>query len=250
MKKEAVKNQGIVLKKTDYKETGSIITLITNEGIETLIVKGTKKTSSKLRSLTNIFSWIDYVRTSNDGLNTLIEGTVVESYCSFYDDIEKMSYAQVIIEKILILSNSITDYQILYSFLIDIFNLLSSTNYPEIVTLVFEVKLLYLLGIAPNLKNCIKCQKAVDGVFVLNEGGIICRNCLRNYKYSFILNNEETDVFKLLYLIKLNMINQNFYDIVKSVYQRLNLAVDYYYNYFLDFTSSAKKVIKQLTIRQ
>lgn len=250
MKKEAVKNQGIVLKKTDYKETGSIITLITNEGIETLIVKGTKKTSSKLRSLTNIFSLIDYVRTSNDGLNTLIEGTVVESYCNFYDDIEKMSYAQVIIEKILILSNSITDYQILYSFLIDIFNLLSFTNYPEIVTLVFEVKLLYLLGIAPNLKTCIKCQKAADGVFVLNEGGIICRNCLRNYKYSFILNNEETDVFKLLYLIKINMINQNFYDIIKSVYQRLNLAVDYYYNYFLDFTSSAKKVIKQLTIRQ
>ncbi len=250
MKKEAVKNQGIVLKKTDYKETGNIITLITNEGIETLIVKGTKKTSSKLRSLTNIFSLIEYVRTSNDGLNTLIEGTVVQSYSKFYDDIKKMSYAQVIIEKILILNNSITDYRILYSFIIDIFNLLSSTNYPEIVTLVFEVKLLYLLGIAPNLKNCIKCQKAIDGIFVLNEGGIICHNCLRNYKYSFILSNEETEAFKILYLIKLSMINQSFYDIIKSVYQRLNLAVDYYYNYFLDFTSSAKKVIKQLTISQ
>lgn len=250
MKKEAVKNQGIVLKKTDYKETGNIITLITNDGIETLIVKGTKKTSSKLRGLINIFSLIDYVRTSNDGLNTLIEGTVVQSYSNFYDDIKKMSYAQVIIEKILILNNSITDYQTLYSFIIDIFNLLSSTNYPEIVTLVFEVKLLYLLGIAPNLKNCIKCQKAINGIFVLNEGGIICHTCLRNYKYSVVLSSEETEVFKLLYLIKLNMINQNFYDIIKSVYQRLNLAVDYYYNYFLDFTSSAKKVIKQLTISQ
>lgn len=247
MKKETIKNQGIVLKKTDYKENANLITVLTADGLESLIIKGTKKSTSKLRSLTNTFSVIDYVRTQNDGINTLIEGTVLKSYSDFYDDIEKMSYAQVIIEKVLILNHSITDFKTLYSFIIDIFDLMAKYPYEKIITLLFEIKLLYLLGLAPNVKSCIKCQKEKNGVFVLNEGGIICHECLRHYRYSFILNNEETEIFKLIYLIKLNMINQNFFDIIIPKYQRLNLAIDYYYNYFLDFTSNTKRIIKQLT---
>lgn len=248
MKNETIKNKGIVLKKTDYKENANLITVLTADGLESLIVKGTKKSSSKLRSLTNIFSLIDYVRTQNDGINTLIEGTVLKSYSNFYDNIEKMSYAQVMIEKILILNHSITDFNTLYSFIIDIFDLMVKHPYAKIITLLFEIKFLYLLGLAPNVKHCIKCQKEKNGVLVLNEGGIICHECLRYYRYSFILNNEETEIFKLIYLIKLNIINQKFFDLIIPNYQRLNLAVDYYYNYFLDFTSNTKKIIKQLTI--
>lgn len=247
MKNETTKIQGIVLKKRDYKESGNIITVLTMNGLETLIIKGTKKPSSKLRGLTNIFSIIDYVRTSNDGLNTLIEGTVLKSYYNFYDDIDKMSYAQVIIEKILVLNNSITNYKTLYLFVEDIFDLFTKFNDVRIITLIFEIKLLYLLGIAPNFKKCTKCTNEKNGLFVLDEGGIICNECLNYFKYSFILNQVETDAFKLVYLIKIDKINDDFFNTIKPFYQRLNLAVDYYYNYFLDFNSNTKKIIKQLT---
>ncbi len=247
MKNEKIKCQGIVLKTTDYKESGNLITILTSEGLKSLIVRGTKKVSTKMRGLTNIFSVIDFVQTNHDGLNTIVEGVTVKSYSGLYDNVLNMAYAQVLLEKVMVLSASITDYQILYNFLMDILDILSISKEPALITLIFEVKLLYLLGLSPNFKNCTLCHKTTTGRFVLSEGGIVCNKCFRPQNYFLHLTIEETDVFKLIYLIKLSNVSQMLLDAIKPFYQRLNLFIDQYYNYFLDFNAKTKKIINQLT---
>lgn len=247
MKNAKIKTRGIVLKTSDYKENGNIITILTSKGLENLIVRGSKKPSSKMRSLVQLFNEIEIVQTDYEGLNTITEGVVTKSFSEFYDNILNMSYASIILEKILILNTSISDYEILYNFLIESFNLLSKTKYPEIITLIFEVKLLYLLGLAPNFKKCGLCGKPGNGHFVLSEGGIICDSCINTSKYLISLSTEETEIFKLLYLIKMDKINQSFYETVKNHYQKINYFIDQYYNYFLDFSSKTKKIINQIT---
>lgn len=247
MKNEKIKCQGVVLKTTDYKESGSLITLLTIDGIKNLIVRGTKKTTSKMRSLTNAFNLIEVVQTDNGGLNTIVEGSVIKHYTEFYDDIIKISYAEVIVEKILILNTSITNYATLYQFVLDTLDLLAKNNSPELVVLVFETKLLYLLGIAPNFKECICCHKTKKGRLILSEGSIVCDECISNYKHSTSLDEYETELLKFIYLIKMNKINQEFFEIISPFYQKLNFFIDLYYNNFLDFVSKTKKIINQIT---
>lgn len=246
MKNEKIKCQGVVLKTTDYKENANLITILTNKGIKNLIIRGTKKLSSKMRGLTNVFNIIEVVQTDNDGLNTITEGSVIKSYVGFYDEILKISYAEVMIEKILVLNSSITNYETLYQFVIQIFDLLLASREPELVVLLFETKLLYLLGIAPNFKECVNCHKMLANRLVLSEGGVVCDECIQKNHYTFVLNENETTALKIIYLIKIERIKDDFYDTIRPFYQKLNLFMDLYYNNFLDFTSKVKKVINQI----
>lgn len=247
MKNEKIKCQGVVLKTTDYKENANLITILTNDGIKNLIIRGTKKLSSKMRSLTNIFNIIEIVQTDNGGLNTITEGSVIKNYAGFYDDVLKISYAEAIIEKILVLNSSITNYETLYQFVIKIFDLLLTSKEPELVVLVFETKLLYLVGIAPNFKECVNCHKKEANRLILSEGGVVCDECIQKNRYAMVLNENETMALKIIYLIKIERIEQDFYDTIRPFYQKLNFFIDLYYSNFLDFTSKTKKIINQIS---
>lgn len=152
-------------KNKDYKENACLVTLLTKEGIINLIVRGAKKANSKTRILTNQYSVIDFCQTDTNSLNTLTEGVVVDSNLPLYKDVLKLNYAQVIVEKILVLANSLSSFDILYDFFLQTIKLLGETSYPEIVVLLFEVKLWYLLGIAPNFQSCPRCGKKYKRIF-------------------------------------------------------------------------------------
>ena len=74
------KQEGIVIKKSDYKENASLITVLTKEGKLSLIVRGAKKINSVTRNYTNLFTKLDFNATNNLKLNTLTEALVISSY--------------------------------------------------------------------------------------------------------------------------------------------------------------------------
>lgn len=242
------KNRGVVLKNKDYKENACLVTLLTKEGIINLIVRGAKKANSKTRILTNQYSVIDFCQTDTNSLNTLTEGVVVDSNLPLYKDVLKLNYAQVIVEKILVLANSLSSFDILYDFFLQTIKLLGETSYPEIVVLLFEVKLWYLLGIAPNFQSCPRCgKKNIRGSFTISAGGIICSECLK--KQNFVNNGlslDASEVLKWLYLIKMNQINEKFLELIIPFYQILNQLVDEYYQEYLGYTSASKVVLSKL----
>ena len=65
----------------------------------------------------------------------------------------------------------------------------------------FDLKLLYLLGVSPEFRECVICgnKDIEDGKFSVENGGVICNKHLINYVN---LDVVETKALKLIYYIK------------------------------------------------
>ena len=118
------KSQGIVIKKSDYKENANIITLLTKEGKLSLIVRGAKKINSVTRNYTNLFSQLDFNATDNLKLNTLTEAITINPFINIYDDVDKLNAGMVILEKINLLTDEIQNTELFYEFVLKMLNLL------------------------------------------------------------------------------------------------------------------------------
>lgn len=239
------KKTGIILKTKDYKENASLITILTNEGILTLILRGAKKTTSKNHLLNNVFSEISFNQTMDKSLNTLTEAVVVNSHYKIHQDIIKINYVYVIIEKILVLNSSITDFETLYSFFSKILNLMDNTKYPSLLTNLFELKLCYLLGIGPIVNKCVVCNKKTElNYFSINLGGILCNECKEKHLLHY--KNEVSTILKFLYLINIDLVNDEFLEKCFLFKDDIDLIINQYYDNYLDFKSKSKLIISKL----
>ena len=80
--------------------------------------------------------------------------------------------------------------------------------------------------------------------------GVICKKCMIYDDFNsnnFILNNELTKVFKYLYYIKIENVDEEFLKLIFEIEKisgekELNKTIDLYYQEYLDFTSKVKKV--------
>lgn len=244
MKPVALK-EGIILKTTDYKDQAVLVNVLTPNGLENFIIKGAKKISGGTRLLANALSKIVFSCTESEGLNTIIEGSCKDNYITIKSNIDKMLNAYAIMEKILTFSSQVTNNDLFYHFVEEILDLLSSDLSEDLVVILFDIKLTFLIGIGPELKHCVKCGKSVDnGVFSIYNGGCFCRSC--KIMESYDLNEEETKALTLLYLIKLKMVDKKLEAIVKDNLKKLLWVIDLYYQKHLDFTSKAKIVMKEM----
>lgn len=239
------KAQGIVIKKIDYKENANLITLLTKEGKLSLIVRGAKKINSVMRNYTNLFSILDFNATTNLSLNTLTEATVVNSFINIVSDMDKLNAGMVILEKINYFCDEIQNKELFYDFVKLIFDKLNNTNYPYLLMCLFELKLLYLLGVSPEFKQCVICgnKDVEDGSFSVENGGVICTKHMINYVN---LNQTETKALQLLYFIKPDKIDEEFLKLISDYEQNLIKTVDSFYERHLDYHSKAKMIIKTI----
>lgn len=247
------KYQGLVLKTKDYKESSSLVTIITKDFKQNYIVKGTKKINSKTSKWINFLNNISFNATDTTSLNTLTEAYVINSYTNIILDQTKLEVAFVITEKLELLFEQVTDTNKLYDFTLKILELLNNSSYPRQILQLFEIKIMYLLGIAPVLNVCMNCENDDENIeFFLdvNLGGVICKKCLKyqdinNSKY--ILSDELTKVFKYLYYIKIDNVDEEFLKLIYDIEQikgenELNKIIDLSYQQYLDFYSKVKKV--------
>lgn len=239
------KQQGIILKAKEFKESSSLINVLTSDGLITMVLRGTTSLTSGNKKYTIVPVKVDFLRTDTMAMPTFTEGEIVENYTNLKNDSHKTLITTAIIEKILTFAEHIDDKVLFYDFVGQIFNLLNTYQESMIILNIFEVKLLYLLGLAPNLLICCNCQKKAKKLyFSLNLGGVICENCAHILNYD--LDTNATMVFKYLYLIKLNQINDEFFQIINNIGVDLNDFIDLYYEKYIDFKSVSKKIIKKL----
>jgi DNA repair protein RecO (recombination protein O) len=215
-----IKNKGIVIKVQDYLENAVLATILTAKGKETLIIRGAKKVNSSTKRFAGVLTNLEFNHTETNGLSTLTEALVLDNYTSIKDDLIKFNYAIVILEKLNFFSEQITDYETLYNFTSSILDVLKNTNYNNAVNLIFEIKLLYLLGVAPSFNKCPSCgAKAINGALDIRSGGFLCEKC--HYLKEVSLNINDSLLFKKIYITKIKLKKLLHYPLM--ILKRLNL---------------------------
>jgi DNA repair protein RecO (recombination protein O) len=186
-----VKAEGIVIRSMKMGETSKLVTLFTRElGILKVVAKGSRSSKSRLGAALEplTVSRIVYYHKENRELQFLSQAEIIEFFPNLPNDLERWGFANACGELVARSQIGIEATPKLYPILL---NTLRAMNEPAAQPRVcfwgFQMKLLGVLGFAPNLRRCLQCNTAGPTVqtyddrvachFDVARGGFLCGNC-------------------------------------------------------------------------
>ncbi|MCM8790152.1 MAG: DNA repair protein RecO [Candidatus Omnitrophica bacterium] len=186
------KSEGILLRRQDLRETSIILTFYTKDfGKIRGIVRGVRGPRAQWTGGggLELFAHDDivfYERKRAD-VYTISQCDLIDYFNPIRESLEKLSYATYIIElldSVTALSDKNAE---VFNLILNSLRLLSGQASPRRVARIFEIKLLSLLGLMPNMGCCSSCGTATAGGFrfSLRHGGLLCKECLANDNQAF-----------------------------------------------------------------
>jgi len=206
------KVNGIVLKSIKYSDTDRIITCYTQEyGKIQCIAKRARKQKSTFTSNIDLLTFAEMVivKKGIKNIYPLREAIILQSYHRLYEDPPRL-YAGFYMAELIQELTSLEDKKPeILTLLLRQLNMLQKGEDKEKLTLIFEARLLTLLGYQPQLEKCMLCSAAPAAApssafssassspstspptsgkmgFIPSMGGIVCQDCCRKKHISGI----------------------------------------------------------------
>lgn len=179
------KSEALVLRKQDLRETSLIVTFYTKDyGKIKGILRGVRGSRSSQVGGAALEPFaldeiVFYDRKRGD-IFTVSQCDLADFFGPARGSLEKLSYALYMTE----LLDSVTTLgdpnRDVFDLAVNSLRLLSGGSSPRRVTRIFEIKLLSLLGLMPELGSCANCGGEADAQarFSFRNGGLICKKCL------------------------------------------------------------------------
>lgn len=182
-------SQAIVLNRSAYRESDSLVTVYTKDfGKLSLVARGTKKIQSKLAGHLEPLSLVDVLIIKGRGFDYIGSALMKDAYLNIKDNLNKIYYAGRAINCFSRLIKEGEPDERLFFLLGRWLEVLD--NYPdeefskengEIFFIFFVLKLLSELGYKPEMYNYLNCREKImpgKNYFNLKNGGLICEKCL------------------------------------------------------------------------
>ncbi|MBD8069185.1 DNA repair protein RecO [Bacillus sp. PS06] len=240
------KCEGIVIRTNNYGESNKIITLFTREwGKVGVMARGAKKPSSRLASITQLFTYGQFLVQRTSGLGTLQQGETIKTYRSIREDIFLTAYASYVVE----LTDKSTDDKKPNPFL---FELLSQTLHYmdegydlDILLYIYEMKMLQVLGLSPKLDGCSVCGSTEgEFAFSIREGGFLCHRCYQHDKFVMKLSQTTIKLLRLFYYFDLNRLGK--IDVKQETKDELKKVITAYYDEYSGLSIKSKRFLNQI----
>lgn len=235
--------EGIVLNSKDYSDTSKILDIFTKEyGVIGVLAKGCKSLKSKLRSVTDKFTYATFtIYYKKDKLSLLNEASIINNFSNLKKDIEKISYASFLLD----LTNQVYKQsfeQDLYDLLINALIKINEHFNPFIITNIVELKCLDYLGVMPNLNGCSICGSKLIDTLSSDKGGYLCKKCRTNEP---IVDEKVLKLIRIYYYVDLKKLTAFNVDI--SVVNKVNNFIDEYYDRYTGLYLKSKTILKKIS---
>ncbi|MEW6381304.1 MAG: DNA repair protein RecO [bacterium] len=181
---------GIILKSIKYSDTDRIITAYTQEyGKIQCIAKRARKQKSNFTSSIDLLTHAELVivKKGVQNIYSLREAVIIQSYHRLYDDPPRLYTAFYMAELIEELTPAEDRKPEILALILRQLDMLQKGEDREKLTLIFEVRLLALLGYQPQLEKCLFCSTPPVSSkigFIPSMGGIVCQSCCRKKRIS------------------------------------------------------------------
>lgn len=177
-----VNYKGIVIREVNTGEADKIITVLTaEEGKISIAAKNARRPKNSLSAGTQLLCFSDYMLFKGKELYNMSCCEVLQSNYEIRNDIVKLTYCSHILE---LIADNVQEgepsHGILQLLLNTLYVIAKTNKSLELVTRVFELRLMALLGYEPHVVSCINCNKAADEnmYFDLDNSGLICGECV------------------------------------------------------------------------
>lgn len=181
-----LKTKGIVIREVNTGEADKMLTVFTkSNGRVSVAARGARRPRSRMVAGTQLLCYSDFVLFEGKRLYTLNSCEAIETFYNIRMDLVKLTYAAHMTE---LINDAVQDNQpsgkILQLFLNTLHFLSKTDRSPELLTRVFELRLMSVLGFAPHSRGCMLCGRdELDEVsFSFRLCGFICGNeaCARS----------------------------------------------------------------------
>lgn len=240
------KVEGIVIRTTDYGESNKIVTLYTRElGKIGVMSRGAKKPKSRLSAVSQLFIYGTFLFHKGQGLGTLNQAEIIDSFRDLRGDLFRTAYATYIIE----LTDKLTEEKQRNPYL---FELLYKTLYylnedidADVLLRIYEMKMLAVAGIKPELDQCVSCNRAeVPVAFSIKDAGFLCSKCVTRDKHAFPLSTHSARLLRLFFYLDLERLGQ--ISLKPETKKELKLVISAYYQEYSGLTLKSKRFLDQL----
>lgn len=237
------KIEGIVVSEVDYKESSKIINILSpTDGVVGILARGTKKIKSNLSSVTSKLTYgYFHVNYKDNGLSTLIEVDVIDSFKKIRQNIDLISYASYILE----LANMVYKHdnnRMIYDLLISSLKKINEGYDYEVITSILELKLLEFLGIMPVIDRCVSCGNKMDIITISSyKGGYLCKKCLGD---DVIVDIKTIKLLRMFSLVDIDKISK--LDVSIKVKDEITRFIDDYYDRYSGLYLKTKEFLKNL----
>ena len=241
MKIESI--EGIVLSETNYSESSKILNVLTKEhGLIGIMSKGCRNMKSKLHGVSRkLIYGTFHIYYKEKGLSTLISVDIKNSFSKTIMDLEKISYASLILD----LTNQVVkqnDSSEIVNLVIDTLVKIEEGLNPIALTDILELKLLDYLGVSPNIDSCSHCGSTKDIVTLSSDsGGYICSNCYNNEP---LVSEKTIKMIRMYYYVDIKNITK--LDVSEEVTNEINTFLDDYYDRYTGLYMKSKNFIKKV----
>lgn len=179
----ASKTQAFVLKTQDYRDTSLLAHFYTRDfGKLHGIVKGIRDSRGRFGGTLEPFSLNEilvYRRRRGGDLHQVTGVELLDSFLVLHEDLERLSYASYFVDLVNQLVEAEEPNTAIFDLLNQSLRFLAGDASPKRAARIFEVKLLALLGLMPEIGACVICQnRNPEKVFFsITHGGIHCQSC-------------------------------------------------------------------------
>lgn len=204
---EIIKTEGIVIGETNYSESSKILKVLTKDyGIVSIMSKGCRNLKSKLRGVSGKLVYANFqFYYKENGISTLISADTIDTLRNILIDIEKISYVTYLLDLTEQVYKNTYDNNI-YDLFINVIKKINEGYDHEVLTYIYELKLLDYLGIRPNIDECSICGNKKNIITISTKnGGYVCQNC---YKSGKIYSSKTIQLIRIFFYVDINQVTK------------------------------------------
>ncbi len=199
-----IRTKGIVIKEVETGEADAYVTIFTDVlGKISIYVRGLKRVKSRFTAPAQLLCYSEFVLFQNRGRFSINSAEVIEPFYNLRNDVVTLTYASHFLE---IINDVVQEDQPMPELLRLFLNCLHMLSRPDkdplLISSVFELKTLSMLGYAPGLNNCVICGSKISTgtAFSFIKCGLICdsRKCREADKFAADITDDAANVLKYI----------------------------------------------------
>ena len=173
--------EALTLKKSPVGEADSVVTLFTKDrGKLRAVAKGARRTSSKLLGHLEPLTQVRLSLAQGRNLDYITQAQVIESFSNLKQDLGAITKGLYLAELVDGFGSEASPNQPLYHLAVETLEFIGQAPESEWPLRFFELQLLRLSGLMPELYQCVECRRPLspgNHRFSPTLGGTLCPDC-------------------------------------------------------------------------
>lgn len=196
-----VKIKGIIIAEKVMSDFDKMLTILTaNMGKIECVAKGSRRPKSLLMAGTQFLCFGEYMLYKGSENYSMNSCETIELFYNIRTDLDKLKYA-VYITKIIndVATENQNNYKILQLYLNTLYVISNTEKDLELVTSIFRLRLLSIIGYRPEIKECRVCNGRENLTkFSIKDNGFKCTECGKQDKGAINMNETTKDAIRYI----------------------------------------------------